>query len=351
MGEAAARAALGAWSVEARSLERLGGGAVNEHWLVDTAAGPLVLRRYHPAHAAEATPYEHAALRYLEGNGWPVAAPIATHPLSPGGAPAGASNGASDGATLIESGGRRWSLFPFLPGAPPVDSPRTLQRTGALLALLHADLASWPGGAEQRLTFGRVTELDVYLETRGRTTFERLMERFHESDPERAEALRGFRERNLWALGHLGYDALPDTVVHSECFGANVLFEDDDVTGILDFDFVHRDARTADIARSLGVQCGTDAERLQRWLGGYAAHADPPLTSAELDVVPSLMIASEIWNTVLPLALAEGEDGNAADGMRAAALASIDGRLAALEVAQPALRRAAWAAGAMRPTR
>lgn len=334
MGEAT-RAALGAWGVEARSIERLAGGAVNEHWLVDTAAGPLVLRRYHCVHVAEATPYEHEVLAYLEGNGWPVAAPVPT----------------PDGATLVESDARRWSLFPFLPGTPPADSPRTLQRMGALLALLHVDLADWRGGAEQRRTFGRVTDLDAYLQTRGGTTFERLMDRLHEDDPTRADALRGVRERNEWALGHLGYDALPDAVVHSECFGANVLFQDDEVTAILDFDFVHRDARAADIARSLVVECGTDADRLQRWLGGYAAHADPPLGSAELDVVPSLMIANEIWNTVVPLALAEGEDGDASDAMRASALASIDERLPALEVAQPALRRATWAAGAMRPIR
>jgi len=63
------------------------------------------------------------------------------------------------------------------------------------------------------------------------------------------------------------------------------------------------------------------------------------------------MIANEIWNTIVPLALAEGEDGDAVDAMRASALASIDERLPALEAAQPALRRAIWAAGAMRPTR
>ncbi|MDA0256579.1 MAG: phosphotransferase, partial [Chloroflexi bacterium] len=267
--------------------------------------------------------------------------------------------GAGADATLVESDAGRWSLFPFLPGAPPESSPRTLQRTGALLALLHADLASWPGGAEQRATFARVTELDVYLETRGRTTSDRLIERFQRDDPTRADVLRGIRERNQWALGHLGYDALPDTVVHSECFGANVLFENDEVTAILDFDFVHRDARAADIARSLAVECGTDVEGVQRWLGGYAAHADPPLTGAELDVVPSLMIANEIWNTVLPLALTlasvdEGSSDGArheADGaMLASVRASIDDRLPALEVAQPALRRAVWSAAAMRPT-
>jgi Ser/Thr protein kinase RdoA (MazF antagonist) len=341
MGEAEARAALGAWGIEARSVARRGSGALNEHWLIDAADGPLLLRRYHPAHAPEATPYEHAALSYLKSEGWPVAAPIAT----------------AAGATLVHQDAGHWSLFPFLPGEPASDSPRMLQRTGALLALLHVDLTSWPGGAEQRPTFGRVTELDTYLETRGHVTFERLMERFHRDDPVRAEALRGFHERNQWALGHLGYDALPDTVVHGECFGTNVRFEEDDVTAILDFDWVHRDARAADIARSLAFECRTDGQRVQRWLGGYAAHADPPLSGAEIDVLPSLMIASEIWSAVLPLALAIGGDGGTSEREEqtaerwtlASVRASIDDRLPALEMAQPALRRAVRNTSGIRP--
>lgn len=330
-----ALAALDSWGIEPHSITRLTGGAVNEHWLIETAAGPLVLRRYHPAHSVAATPYEHAILRYLEGNGWPVAAPLAT--------PAG--------KTLATAEAGHWSLFPFLTGAPLADSPRALQRIGALLALLHADLAAWPGGGEQRPTFGRVTDLDLYLKTRGRTTVAELIDRFAQDDPERANSLRGMHERNVWALDYLGYHALPDTVVHYECLGANVLFEDDDVTGILDFDFVHRDARAADIARSLAVECGADGERVQRWLGGYLAHAEPPLEATEIDLLASLMIASEIWNTVLPLALALSDGGDAREGDRGrlpSVLASIDERIPALELAQPALRRAARGAATSR---
>ncbi len=326
--------ALDAWSIEPEAIAPLHGGAVNEHWRVQAAAGPLVLRRYHRAHAAEATPFEHQLLRYLDGNGWPVAAPLPT----------------SEGETVVDDGGGRWSLFPFLHGTPLADAPLTLQRTGALLALLHADLPAWPGGSEQRPTFGRVTDLDLYLRTRGRTTVAGLIERLGRGDAARADALRGIRERNVVALDLLGYGVLADTVVHYECLGSNVLFVGDEVTGILDFDLAHRDARAADIARSLVVDCGTDGERIQRWLGGYAAHAEPALDAAETDVVASLMIASEIWNAVIPLALAFDECGEAGTGreLPAGIRHAIDVRLPALELAQPALRRAVRGGAASR---
>ena len=331
----AALSALAAWGIEPRGVAPLAGGAVNEHWRLETAEAPLVLRRYHRAHAAEATPYEHAVLRYLDGNGWPVAAPLST--------PAG--------DTAVETAGGRWALFPFLPGAPLADSPRALQRMGALLALLHADLQEWPDAAGQRPTFGRVTDLDLYLRTRGETTVAGLLARLARVDAPRADSLRGIRERNVVALDLLGYGALPDAVVHYECLGANVLFQEDEVTGILDFDFAHRDARAADIARSLVVECGTDGERIQRWLGGYAAHAEPPLDAAELDVVASLMIASEIWNAVIPLSLALAGETPGSGGtpeVPPAARRSIDERLPALEMAQPALRRAIRSGAASR---
>ena len=332
--EQATLAALGAWGIEPEAIAPLRGGAVNEHWRVEAAAGPLVLRRYHRAHAAEAAPFEHALLGYLDGNGWPVAAPLPT----------------PEGETVVRDRAGRWSLFPFLPGAPLADSPLALQRMGALLALLHADLPAWPGGFEQRPTFGRVTDLDRYLRTRGKTTLAGLIERLGRGDAARADALRGIRERNVLALDLLGYGALADTVVYYECLGANVLFEGDEVTGILDFDFAHRDARAADIARSLVVDCGTDGERIQRWLGGYAAHAEPTLDEAETAVVASLMIASEIWNAVIPLALALDESGGtpASRELPAGVRHSIDVRLPALELAQPALRRAVRGGAAAR---
>ncbi|MEZ4501362.1 MAG: phosphotransferase [Dehalococcoidia bacterium] len=284
----AARRALRAWGIEADRLTALQGGAVNEHWLVEGGEQPLVLRRYRARHAAEATPYEHALLTFLEGRGWPVAAPIA----------------ALDGDTIVEVGDRRWSLFPYLPGEPPdPDDTRALLRKGALLALLHTDLQEWdrPG---QRPTFSRVDDLDTYVRPDGYPSYGALLEWFETHDPEHASTLERTRQRNAFALEHLEYRAQPAVVTYNECLGNNVLFEGDTVTGLLDFDFAHEDARVADIARSLLVDCGPDLERVRHWMTGYTAHADPPLSTEEADLLPDLIVANAIWNAVVPLSIA-----------------------------------------------
>jgi len=330
--------ALGAWGIVPRGVEPLTGGAVNEHWRIDPAEGsapgshggaaPLVLRRYHPRHAAESTGFEHAVLGFLAARDWPVAPPLPT----------------ADGRTVIATEDGRWALFPFLPGAPPPNTPLTLQRKGAVLALLHADLAEWaPPG--QRPAFGRVSDLDVYVRQGGFPNFETLIDWYAGRDAERAHALAAAQRRSEGWLLRLRYDDLPDMPVYNECLGANVLFEGDEVTAILDFDFAHLDTRTADISRSLVFDCGADLEQVQRWIIGYTAHAKPQLTPEEIAIIPALMVANEIWNAAVPLAISAGEP---AEAVLASVEDSIDHRIPLFETAMPDLRRAVKQGAALR---
>lgn len=317
--QATARALAG-WGLPPAPTARLTGGAVNEHWRVDApSGGRLVLRRYNPRHADRAIPYEHALLRFLAERRWPVAAPLAT----------------PTGDTVFETEDGRWSLFPFLEGSPPPHEPLYQQRKGAVLALLHEDMAEWdaPG---QRPTFGRVTDLDVQVRADGFASFAALVTWFGERDRERAAALAGFRERNLAALVRLGYDAQPDVVIYNECLANNVLFQEGDVTALLDFDLAHEDARVTDVARSLLVDCWPSGRDLHYWMAGYAAHARPRLRVAEVDLIPALMLANELWNTAVPLAIS----AHAAEPwMLPSVRRSLDERLPALEAARSDLRQ------------
>ena len=321
---AAIEPALAAWGLAGAPSERLDGGAANEHWRVETDDRPRVLRRYHPRRATESLPYEHDLLRFLADRKWPVPAPIAT----------------DDGNTVVETDEGRWALFPFMRGTPPEGSELLLQRKGSLLALLHEDLGAWesPG---QRPTFGRVTDLDAAVAPEGFRSFEDFLAWYADEDPERAQVLAETRQRNAADLDEHGYGDQPDSVIYYECLGANVLFVEDTVTGLLDFDMAHEDARVADIARSLVIDCGSDNQKVRSWLAGYAAHASPRLTDDEAELIPPLMVASELWNTVAPLSMCAQRPS---ETLLKSAQTSIDHRLPLLEVVQPQLARVASAA-------
>ena len=301
--------ALSRWDL-AGEPEPLGGGAANEHWriTVEGEERPYVLRRYHPRHDAGDIAYEHRVLGFLGGRDWPVAPPIAD----------------ARGRTLGETDAGLWALFRWRSGEPaPPDALLYLQRKGALLALLHTDLAEAPDFG-QRPGFGRADDLDANVRADGHEGVEALLGWYAGRDEERAGVLADALARNREALVEGGFAELPDQLVYYECLGENVRFRDDTVTALFDFDLTHRNARVADIARSLAVDCGVSAKRAGAWLAGYVNLAQPPLSEAEGALIAPLITAAELWNTVLPLSIG-ARWGNEAQ-LRSAE-ASIDRRL------------------------
>ena len=309
--------------VEVSAVEPLSGGAVNEHWRVDTGDGePRVLRRYHRRQTQPSVAYEHRLLQFLHERSWPVAPAIV-----------------ASGGSQLETQSGRWALFPFRAGAPPDLDQRTMQRKGSLLALLHVDLREWDEG--QRPGFGRITDLDTPLRLDGFADFHALVAWFALTDPERAARLEEMRDLVVALLDGLGYNDLPDDVVYFECLGNNILFEGDDVSALLDFDIAHRDARIADIGRSLVTDAWMDGWRAHAFVAGYQAHADPPLTPVEATLLAPMMLAAEFWTTCIALAIS---DRHPADWLTASIRNAIDERLPKLEAAQGELARVLKAA-------
>lgn len=272
----------------ASSITPLNGGAVNEHWRVEADGRPLVLRRYNPRHNPAGIPYEHQVLGHMAARGWPVAAPIP----------------ALNGRTLLEIEGSRYALFPFLPGSPAPFSRALLEEKGRLLARLHRDLASAPVSG-QRPGFGRVTELDAWLAPDRFFTLDALLAWTRRGDPALANAIRRECELSQEELHRLGFNAIPDTVVHFEFYRANLLFEQRKLSAVLDFDFVHQDAAVSDIGRSVAIECMADgriiSERLACFVTGYLHEL--PLSEPELELVIPAIRANLLWLAVLPLSL------------------------------------------------
>ena len=191
-----------------------------DRWRVERGDDPpMLLRRYDGNRSPEAIAYEHDLLAYLEEQSWPVPVPVAT----------------TSGDTALELDGARWALFPLLPGEPPPDESIFLQRRGALLALVHADLAAWDR-AVRREAFGRIDDFDAAVRPHGLASFEALLARVQAVDPTRANMLAVLRMRVEEQLEAYGYAELPPHPLWGACNAQHVLFDGDDVTGLIDFD-------------------------------------------------------------------------------------------------------------------
>jgi homoserine kinase type II len=295
-------AVLDRFGVTDASIRDIRTGRVNKHWRVETDAETYVLRRYNERRSVSAIQYEHEVLRHLAGKGWPVATAL----------PAG---GRSDMA--VEIGGRHYALFRLLPGRPaPYTSPRYARLKGRLLARLHQDMATWEPPGE-RDGFGRVWELDIYVGAQTQfDTFNELLMAFGQTYTDLARVIRSQKYAMLRELSTLGYGELPPVPGHFDFHGDNLLFQRGELTGLLDLDLVRLDARVADIATSVALDClappaynEIDPAAACAFVGGYAEHT--PLSDAELQLLVPLMRAFIVWLVAWRLSQwAEGERGD-----------------------------------------
>jgi len=278
------------FGLEAQSIRLVQPGRVNRHWRVRAQDREFVLRRYIAGHYHRRTPeavrWEHEALRHASVKGWPVAAPIPD----------------TRGRTLLSHRDALYALFPYLPGRPaPLQNVRYRALKGALLGRLHSDMASI--GRRQRPGFGLVWELDVIAETCEFETFNAMLRTFGREHPALASRLRAQRHKSLSELSKLGYGDLPPGFVHWDFHHDNLLFSRREFTGLLDFDSAHCDARVADLAASLVLECteppaydAIDINAARSFTAGYVAEVS--LSEAELGLIAPLIRACLIWFTV-----------------------------------------------------
>ncbi len=279
------RTVLGSWSLAGAAIHDIRSGSVNTHWRIETGRERYALRRYAGHHPTEAVAFEHAMLLHVEQKGWPVAAPLPAH----------------TGEVLVEHESGRYSLYPFLEGRrAPYGSLTHIQRGGAALAVLHADMADW-GGPSRREGVGRVMELDILAQAAGARSFAALLEMYAPVNYEHAAAVRTARAANLRALVDLDFYPLPLVPVHGDFFRDNLLWRGRELTGLLDFDWVHVDARVADIARSIRLDCAEapahdalNPVAVAAFIQGYTTLAT--LSATELRLILPLVEAELYWH-------------------------------------------------------
>ena len=204
--------------------------------------------------------------------------------------------------------------FHFCPGSPARRLSVTRASKASFLAQLHRDLASWdaPG---QRDGFGRAWELDLYVAANcDYASLNDLLSVFGQEHPEIARAIRSQKYAMLRELSTLGYGELPAVPCHFDFHHDNLLFQRGTLSGLLDFDLAHLDARVADVASSIFLDCFAPPAYSEisptlaaQFVAGYVEHA--PLSDAELQLIVPLIRAAILGLVVWRLAgWARGED-------------------------------------------
>lgn len=277
------REVVAQFGVDAERVRDVRSGRVNRHWRVEAKDGrTYALRRYASppdgwqGRSREAIAFEHDALRFAASKGWPVAEALAD----------------ASGETLVERDGALYALFPWLEGrSAPALSTRYLRINGRLLARLHRDMAAFRRDA-QRPGFGRMWELDYYLGSP--RPFNDALREFARTHREAASIVRAQRYRTLRELSRLGYGGLPATFGHFDFHRDNLLCSKGELTGLIDFDSSHLDARVADIATSVALDCieppaynAIDPDAMRAFVGGYVEAS--PLSEQELALIVPLV--------------------------------------------------------------
>lgn len=282
--------------VPGRALRDLGGSA-NLNVLVGGKESQFVARVYRPFIMPGRLAGLQIARRTLASHGLPVMEPIPT------------------------VGGRPWShldnrlveLEPFIPSTSPM---RSIERVAAALPLLgraHSALADLRLGAEAASS--EFSNYVPYEELPARVAVgTRRIRSWHPTAEESrlADAADHMAEV-LTQLQQRSQDAAEVQLVHGDFWDTNVLFRDDEVVLIGDFDFMGERPRVDDLALTLYfvsqdiADLTEDPPGLTALLDAYASRLDKPLSAAEREAIPIAMARQPLWSIAVWVALLDDE--------------------------------------------
>jgi homoserine kinase type II len=260
------------------SCSGLAEGIENSNYLLTTDRARYVLTLFERRVTADDLPYFLGLMAHLAELGLPCPIPIA----------------ARDGAVLRTLSDRPAVIVSFLDGAWPREpTPDHCAELGNALARLHMAGQSFAmtrpndmGPASWRQLFNQCVDRDDAVTSRITDALETI-------------------ERQ-WPKD------LPSGVIHADLFPDNVFFQDDKLTGVLDFYFACNDFLAFDLAIAINGWCFDhdnkfDAARSRRLISAYQDVR--PLTGAECDALPILcrgaalrFLLTRLYDQLFPVA-------------------------------------------------
>ncbi|MHB1515447.1 MAG: homoserine kinase [Acidiferrobacteraceae bacterium] len=246
-----------------KRFEGIAAGIENTNYFVITSQGEFVLTVFEQLPRAE-IPFFLELKAFLAHHGFPCAEPMARH----------------GGAYLGEIQGKPASLVRRLFGASVVNpSPEQCRQVGDTLARLHRTAADFPQGRvnPRGPRWWTETAQSVY----GRVSAE---DRQILQDELAFQSLHRFSD-------------LPRGLIHADLFRDNVLFQDDRLTGVIDFYYACTDPLMFDVAVTVNDWCGAvdngiSEDHARALVAGYQQVR--PFTAIERGAWPALLRAAAL---------------------------------------------------------
>jgi Ser/Thr protein kinase RdoA (MazF antagonist) len=217
---------------ELKAARRVERGFVNENWIVETARGRYFLKRRAPhLRQPDVIGAQHALIARLRQSGFP--------------APAVLRNGS--GETLTVLGGEFYEIHGYIEGQP-YDHGRTahLEEAAVTLGRYHVHAQGFADRAMR-------ARGKLYSPTILRTNLTDLAEAWRlDRDPESVQVVRRLEAHaDELAAGFAQHGALPHLVIHGDYYAGNLLFDDDRIVGVVDYDKARWQPRVVELAEVL----------------------------------------------------------------------------------------------------
>lgn len=242
-------------------------GVENSNFLLVTTRGPHILTLYEKRTRREDLPFFLGLMDHLASRGIDCPLPVRNR----------------EGAALGELAGRAAVVVTFLNGGWPrrID-PNHCARLGEAQARMHLAAADF--------TMSRPNDLSL-------AGWEALADKCRARADEVTPGLSRIIDDELAYLRAVWPRDLPFGVIHADLFPDNVFFQDDRLTGLIDFYFACSDAFAYDAAICLNAWCFErsgefNATKARLFLSNY--NAVRPFSAAETAALPILCRGSAL---------------------------------------------------------
>jgi homoserine kinase type II len=256
----------------------------NENYLLTTRDGRYVLRGSHRSRSPESLAFEHRLLRYLTHRGFPVIQPLLSRDME----------------TWVALDGGLWTLCRYV-GGEQLDRtrPSHLAVAARALAAYHRIAPDFERSDEKCVG---TWNIERWLKTTVEATA-----CFRPSELPEIEASRAYLVESLdclsCALSSPDITQLWKVVIHGDFSRRNILFQQDQLLAVLDFDGCHFEFRAMDLAIALKNICrGLDKHsqlnmaRVRAFMTAYKA--EEPLSDGELVAIPRMLQAHRLRSLV-----------------------------------------------------